>query len=121
MGVVLIILLCTTEAPYILPAATGFLLFYPLTTFVWVWVSFQTTHWFVSCPATTTYLCWLRHSPLLDKEIYFVCLFTVAFLSATVWIFSFTNLSWNAPSGSNLSFSLLGGMSSQQDISSKRV
>ena len=52
-----------------------------LTTFVWVWVSFQTIHWSVSCPATTTYLCWLCHIPLLDKEIYFVCLFTVAFPS----------------------------------------
>ena len=67
-----------------------FLPFYSLTTFVWVWVSFQTTHWFVSCPTTTTYLCWTCHSPLSDKEIYFVCLFIVAFISATVWVFSLT-------------------------------
>ena len=38
-----------------------------------------TTHWFVSCLVTTTYLCWLCHSPLPDKESYFVCLLTVAF------------------------------------------
>ena len=51
-------------------------------------VSFPTTHWFVSCLATTTYLCWLCHSPLLDKENYFVYLFIVTFLSTTVWVFS---------------------------------
>ena len=45
-------------------------------------------HWFVNCPAITTYLCWLRHSPSSDKEDYFVCLFTVAFLSTIVWVFS---------------------------------
>ena len=45
-------------------------------------------HWFVSCLATTTYLYWLRHSPLLDKEAYFVCLLTVAFFSVMVWVFS---------------------------------
>ena len=61
-----------------------------LTTFVWVWVSFQTIHWSISCLATTTYLCWLCHIPLLDKEIYFVCLFTVAFPSGQGWTFSFT-------------------------------
>jgi len=44
-------------------------------------------YWFVSCPAITAYLCWLLHSPLPDKEDYFVYLLTVAFLSATVWVF----------------------------------
>ena len=76
------------RALYILSAVTFFLPFYPLTTFVWIWVSFPTTHWFVSCPATTTYLCWLCHSLLPDKENYFVCLFTVAFLSTIAWVFS---------------------------------
>ena len=33
----------------------------------------------VSGSATTTYLCWLCRSPLLDKEGYFVCLLAVAF------------------------------------------
>ena len=51
-------------------------------------MSFLTIHWFVSCSATTTYLCWLCHSLLLDKEDCFVCLFTVAFLSIAVWVFS---------------------------------
>ena len=45
-------------------------------------------HWLVSCPATTTYLCWLLHSLSPDKENYFVCLLTVAFLSTTMWVFS---------------------------------
>ena len=86
---VLIISLYMTKF-YILLAMIGFLPFYPLTTFVWVWVSFQTTHWFVNCPTTITYLCCPCHIPLLDKENYFVCLFTVAFLSKTRWIFSLT-------------------------------
>ena len=47
-------------------------------------------HWFVNCPTTTTYLCWLRHSPSMDKEDYFVCLFIVVFLSTIVWVFSFS-------------------------------
>ena len=64
--------------------------FHPLTTFVWMWVSFQTIHWFVSCSATTMYLCWLCHIPLPDKEFYFVCLFTVAFPSEIGWVFSLT-------------------------------
>ena len=45
-------------------------------------------HWFVSYPATTTYLCWSHHSPLPDKEYHFIFLLTMAFLSATVWVFS---------------------------------
>ena len=65
-----------------------FLLFQPLTTFVWIWVSFPTIYWFVSYITTTTYLCQLCHSPLPDKEGRFVCLFTVAFLSTIVWVFS---------------------------------
>ena len=58
-----------------------FLLFYPLSAFVWVQMSFQITHWLDSYPATTTYLCWPCHISLLDKESYFVCLLTPAFPS----------------------------------------
>ena len=85
MVAVLIIPLCTVEGPYILPAATDFLPFYPLTTFFLVWVSFQTTHWFVSYPATTIYLCWPCQIPLPDKKNYFVRLFIMVFLSGTRW------------------------------------
>ena len=35
-----------------------FLPFHPLTTFVWVWVSFQTSHWFVH-PLTTFVWVWV--------------------------------------------------------------
>ena len=43
-----------------------------------VWVSLLTTYW-SSVVATTTYLCWLCRSPLLDKEGYFVCLLAMGF------------------------------------------
>ena len=45
-------------------------------------------HWFVSCSAITTYLCWLCYSPSLDKKDYFVCLFAVTLLHAMVWVLS---------------------------------
>ena len=51
-------------------------------------MSFPAIYWFVSCPTTTIYLCWLCYFSLLDKEDCFVCLFIVAFLSTTVWVFS---------------------------------
>ena len=106
-------LLCTTSAFYILPAVTGFFTILAINHFCLVRVSLPTTHWFVSYPATTTYLCWLCHSPLPDKEGYFVCFLTMAFSLATP--------QWCVPSGSSLSFLLLGGMSSQQDITLKRI
>ena len=73
----------------------------------------------VNCSATTTYLCWLYRSPLPDKEGYFVCLLVVAF--STCYSVCALSLypSWHAPSGSNSSLLLLGGMLSQQDISQK--
>ena len=43
-------------------------------------------HWFVSLLTSTTYLCWSCHSPSLDKEDYFVFLFVVALLPATLWV-----------------------------------
>ena len=76
-----LLFLCTVEGPFYTACREGFLLFDPLIVFVWVQVSFQTTHWSVSCLATTTYLCQPCHIPLPDKEPYFVCLPTVAFPS----------------------------------------
>ena len=61
-----------------------FLPFQPLTTFVWFRVFLLTTHQFVGCLATTTYLCWLCHTLLPDKECYFVCLLTVIFSLAVL-------------------------------------
>jgi len=45
-------------------------------------------YWFVNHLAITTYLCWLCHLPLSDKEGYFICLFAVALLPVTVWVLS---------------------------------
>ena len=39
----------------------------------------MTTHRLVNYLATTTYLCWLCHSPLPDKGDYFVCLLIMTF------------------------------------------
>ena len=78
VAIVLVMILCTARALYILPVMTNFTILV-FNHFVWFRVFLPTTHWFVSCPATTTYLHWLCHSPLPDKEDYFVCLLTVAF------------------------------------------
>ena len=42
--VMMLLFLCTAGASYILPVVVDFLLFHPSTAFVWVWVSFWTTH-----------------------------------------------------------------------------
>ena len=78
VAIVLVMILCTTRALYILLVVTDFIIL-AFNHFVWFRVLLPTTHQFVSCPATTTYLCWLCHSPLPDKENYFICLLTVAF------------------------------------------
>ena len=44
----------------------------------------------------------------------------MAFLSTIVWVFSL-HLSWHEPSSSNSFLLLLGGKSSQQDITPKRI
>ena len=99
----------------------GFLLFYTLTAFVWVWVSFQTTHWPISYSATSTYLCWSCHIPLPEKKILF-CLLAHRGIPIQIKVGILSHYSsWHAPSDSYSSFPPLGGMLSQQDISSKRV
>ena len=45
-------------------------------------------HWSVNRLTSTIYLCRLCHSPSLDKEDYFVRLFTVALLPTMVWVLS---------------------------------
>ena len=144
-------------------------------------MSFPTTHWFVSCPAIITYIFWLCHSLLPNKEDYFVLLvhrgilihYSMGILSCYLFCLDYgvlpnhslvcqllshyhlhvlavplsitkqrrlfcllvhrdilihhnvgilsCYLLWHVPSGSNSSFLLLGGMSSQQDISPKRI
>ena len=108
--VVLMILLCTAKAPYILPVVTDFLPFHPLTTFVWVWVSFQTTHWFVSCHHHLLVLA-VPH-PITRQEILFCLLVHCGIpIQNKVGILSYY-LSWHALNDFNSSFSLLGDMSS---------
>ena len=52
----------------------------------------------VSGSATTTYLCWLYRSLLLDKKCYFVCLLAVAFSTC----YSVFALSLSFPHGVHL-------------------
>ena len=60
-------------------------------------------YWFVSRSAITTYLCWLCHFPLSDKEGYFVCLSVVALLLVTVCVLSLSlSLSLSIPYGMHL-------------------
>ena len=75
-----------------------------------VWVYLSTT--------TGLFVC---HSPSPDKNDYFVCQSVVAPLPATVWV-SFLSLSLIAcTQWLQLNFTLLGGVSSQQDTSPKRA
>ena len=71
---VVVVLLSTVRTLLYTVCRDCFLPFQPLATFVQFRVFLPTTYQFVSCLATTTY-----HSPLSDKEGYFVCLFTVTF------------------------------------------
>ena len=81
----------------------------------------QTTHWSVGCPTITTYLYWPCHISFPNKRVLFCFLAHRGILiQIRVGIFSYYPL-WHAPSDSSLSFSLLSGMSSQQDISPKRA
>ena len=78
VATIAMLILCTVRALYILSVVTGFTIL-PFNYFCLDLDVLLTTYWFVSCLATTTYLYWLCHCPLLDKENCFVCLFTVAF------------------------------------------
>ena len=98
-----------------------YLLFYPLTTFVWC-----------GCPCRPlTSRQWFNHHhlpvlvvPLLStRQRRLFCLFACCDFFYLLWCvcsLSFYS-SWHAPGGSNWSLLLLGGMLSQQDISPKRV
>ena len=79
--ILLLLFLVHGRGPFYTSCRDGFLLFYPLIAFLYLWVSFQTTHWSISCPAIITYLCWPCYIPLPNKESYFICLFTVTFPS----------------------------------------
>ena len=96
--VVIMILLCMADAPYILPAVTGFLPFYALATFFQVWLSFQTIHWFVNFHHHLPVL--VMPHPITKQRILF-CL--LVHHGIPIWnkvgILSHYP-SWHAPSGS---------------------
>ena len=75
----------------------------------------------VSCSATTTYLCWLCRFPSTSQRrlfcLFACCSFSTHYNVCVLFLYSL----WHAPSGSNSSLLLLGGMSSQQDISPQKT
>ena len=87
-----------------------------------VWVSLLTTHWSsVVQPPPITRAGYAIPLCQTKKAILFVCLLWL-FLLVTMCVLSLSLYpSWHAPGGSNSSLFLLGGMSSQQDISPKRI
>ena len=99
--VTMIPLLCTTRVLYIVLAVTDFYYFSLQLPLSGLGV-LTDHHWFVNCSTSTTYLCWLCHSLSPNKEGYFVRLFAVALLPATVWVLSLSlHPLWHAPSDSN--------------------
>ena len=103
---VMMILLCTVKAPYILLDVTGFLPFHPLTTFVWVWVSFQNTHQFVRCHHHLHVLA-VPHPTTKQRILFYLLIHRGIPIQNKVGILSHY-LSWHAPSNSNSSFPLYG-------------
>ena len=103
---VMMILLCTVEASYILPDMTGFLPFHPLTTFVWVCVSFQNTHQFVKCHHHLPVLA-MPHPTTRQRILFCLLIHRGIPIQNKVGILSHY-LSWHAPSNSNSSFPLYG-------------
>ena len=85
--VIMIPLLCTTRVLYIVLAVTDFYYFSLQLPLSGLGV-LTDHHWFVNYLTSTTYLCWLCHSLSPNKEGYFVRLFAVALLPATVWVLS---------------------------------
>ena len=96
-----------------------YLLFQPLTAFIWCGCPYR--------PLTGRQLFNHHHLPVLvvslpsARQRRLFCLFACRGFSTCYSVCALSlYLSWYAPSGSNSSLLLLGGMSSQQDISSKK-
>ena len=111
---------CTARGPLYGACRDWYLLFYPLTTFVWCGCPCQ--------PLTGRQLFSHHHLPMLAvplpsiRQRRLFCLFACHGFSTRYDVCAFSLYpSWHAPSGSNSSLLLLGGMSSQQDISPKRT
>ena len=105
-------LLCTAEAPFVLSAVTGFLLFYPLTAFVLVWVPFPDHPLVCQLPSHHHLPVLAVPHPIHRQRVLFCLLAHCGIpIQIRVGILSHYPL-WHAPSDSNSSFPLLGGMSS---------
>ena len=114
---------CTVHSwgPFYDVCYDGFLLFYPLTTFVLVWMSFLDHPLVCRLPIH-------HHLPVLVVPHLIPIKKSLILFSCSPWDshpdeggHSLSLSPWRAPSDSNSSFPLLGGMLSQQDISPKRV
>ena len=95
-------------APFILPVMIGFLLFYPLTTFVLVWVSFL-DHPLVCQLSNHHHLPVLAVPHPIPRQIVLFCLLAHRgiFIRIRVDIFSYCS-SWHASSNSNSFFPFFG-------------
>ena len=105
---------CTARVPFfIVPTVTGFYYFNPYPPLSGLGV-LADHHWFicVGCATLTT-----RQRGLFCL---FVCCDILTCYGVSALSLSLYPL-WHAPSGSHLPLLLLGGMSSQQDISPKRA
>ena len=109
--------------PFYTSCHDGFLLYYPLTAFVWVWVSsVLPDHPLVCQLPSHHYLPVLVVPHLITKQRVLFCLLAHCGIPIQIRVGILSHyLSWHAPSDSNSYFPLLGGMSSQQDIFPKRV
>ena len=102
--------LCIAKAPFILPSVTRFLLFYPLTTFVLVWVSFPDQWVWVSFPDHSL-VCQLsshHHLPVLamphpipkQRVLFWFLVHHGILIRIRMGILSYYP-SWHAPNDSN--------------------
>ena len=111
---------CTARGPLYRTCRDWYLLFQPLTAFVWCGCPCR--------PLTSRQLFNYHHLlvlavlPPFARQRRLFCLFACRGFSTHYSVCAFSLYpSWHAPSGSNSSLLLLGGMSSQQDISPKRT
>ena len=119
---VMMILLCTAEALYILPAMIGFLPFYPNHFCLGVSVGVLLDHPLVCQLPSHHHLPMLAVLYPITRQRNLFCLLVHRGIPIQIRVdILFYYPSWHAPSDPNSFFPLLGGMSSQQDISPKRV
>ena len=103
--------------PFYTACLVRFLLFYPLTAFVLMWVSFPDHPLVCQLPSHHQLPVLAMPHPIPTQRVFFCFLVHCGIpIRIKVGILSHYP-SWHAPSDSNSSFPFLGGMSSQQNIS----